>query len=66
MKKLGFLLKLVGSGRKQPKVDSLQRDKVSGEKKAPHPEVLSDWEGEGGRLDPQKDTPGTDLPAKER
>lgn len=64
IKKKGVPLKLVGSQRHQPNAESPPPDTVSGDKKTPKPEVVSDWEGEGGRLDPSKETPESDSPAR--
>lgn len=64
IKKIGFPLKLVGSQRQQPQRESPPQDRVSGDKKVPKPEVVSDWEDEGGRLDPPKDKPESDSPAR--
>ncbi|MEX0622999.1 MAG: hypothetical protein WD251_03785 [Saccharospirillum sp.] len=64
IKKKGFPLKLVGGQLQQQHVDSPPPDTVSGDRKAPQPEVVSEWEDEGGRLDPPKDTPDSDSPAR--
>ncbi len=60
----GFPLKLVGSQRQEPKTDSPPPDTVPNDPKAPKSEVVSDWEGEGGRLDPSKARPESDSPAR--
>lgn len=64
MKTKGYPLKLVGSQRQQPKTDAPPPDTVPDDQKTPKPEVVSDWEGEGGRLDPSKGTPESDSPAR--
>ncbi len=55
--------KLVGRQRQQPKANAPPPDTVTNDQK-PKPEVVSDWEGEGGRLDPSKERPESDSPAR--
>lgn len=59
--KKGTPLRLVGSERPKP---GSATDKEGDNKKVSQPEVVSDWEDEGGRLDRPKNKPDSDSPAR--
>lgn len=61
--KKGPALRLVGSERPPPKERSTPK-KEGGNTQVPQPEVVADWEDEGGRVDPARERPESDSPAR--